>query len=356
MSKTVRPLPNLYDLQEVLGQGANGVVYRAVRSDANGQIQQAVAIKVLGSRKLVEGWRREFESLCKVHSPHCVRVFGFEWLDGRPALILELIEGATLAELRHKFVLGRGEVLCIIEQVARGLKDLADHGMCHGDLSPTNILIDRDGRVRLVDFGFGNSDLGRRHVTPEFAAPEVLKGAVPSLVSDWWSLGKILVWLSGNHAVFLKDMEKLLAVTPGERCWQSRLLSPRQQSRIAQKICLLLAERKGHARTHSLILNDSRLTGWRPFLLALVMVLIAKSSAGQPLPPILPIRVQIRSAFGVELTWNGRPVGFAPLDLEALPPGTHHLQWSAGGVIGNRTLTLRAGDLIVIDDKTFMNH
>src|SRR3954471_20522810 len=86
-------------LKELLGEGGQGCVFKALRTDRESRLSQTVAVKILHSKTAVELWRKEFESLHRVRSPYCVQVLSFERVRGRPALILEYIEGVSLAAL-----------------------------------------------------------------------------------------------------------------------------------------------------------------------------------------------------------------------------------------------------------------
>src|SRR5690348_4746918 len=90
---------------ELLGEGGQGRVYKALRHDRATGLTQTVALKILHSKTAVDLWRHEFESLARVQSAYCVRVLYFERFRGRPALVLEHIEGASLAQLSHSFLL-----------------------------------------------------------------------------------------------------------------------------------------------------------------------------------------------------------------------------------------------------------
>lgn len=351
MGTQIQPAPITYEILELLGRGANGSVFKAVRRDKTGHLSHTVALKILHSEKSVDTWKREFESLVHIASPHCARAFGFEWFEGQPVLVLEWIDGVTLAELSH-LALSVGEILHMGEAIARGLSELSAQNICHGDLSPTNIMVDRRGQVRLVDFGFGNTAAGRRQVTREFAAPEVLSGQNPSLSSDWWSLGKIIEYLQGPGDEPIAELARLLHPCPEQREWHSISTEGDGGSQSLQrKVAHLVARRQRPLNCTSTLCPSTKGTPWRGLSLALFFVLTSSSGFSSLSRETAVVR--IRSQYGLKIFWQGRAIGHAPLDLLDLPPTTYELAWEGEKQQGRRALTLKPGDRILIDDQTF---
>lgn len=352
MKQTLVSSPMIYELGEILGQGSNGTVFKAVRYDSGRQIRQAVAIKILNSRKSVENWRNEFASLSSVQSKFCVRVYGFDWLRDQPALVLELIDGITLGEMARYSKLSVDEALCIGGQIAAGLKVLHAGGMCHGDLSPNNVLVDRHGQVKLVDFGFGNTIRGRRKLTAEFAAPEALGGSDPDRFSDLWSLGKVLEAVGAGEEM----INALLAEVPVERRWAHACGAGTGavRRRLGKKVRMTQDRRRlTKTQTQHSVKARMPLSRLVAATVTVAALLGLNSSVGVTEPNSARAQVIIRSQYGVEIHWQGRSVGYAPMDLLDLAPGKYDLRWINGTGGGRRTLTLRSGESIVIDDKTF---
>lgn len=352
--------PTYLQLDELIGQGANGRVYSGWRVDSAQTIRQRVAIKILNSKNQVDIWRDEFASLIQINSPRCVRVFGFEWIEGKPALILELVEGVDLSLLASLHQFRESEINYLIGEIYLALEDLHQHGLCHGDLSPANILIDQQGQVRLVDFGFGNSAQGRRQVTPLFAAPEVIQGALPSFLTDLWSLGVVGEYLARGKSS--QRIESLLAQLKNERryfkCDKGREES---EKRLAEGVKEYLSRRNRHQTVN---MEKAKLghSIWKVragHVAAVVGVAFALVSRGSAIaveskPSYRLASVQVRSNFGMKVTLDGRPQGYAPLDVLSLPPGQHELVWEGPRGTGRLTLTLRGGQNIVIDDHVLM--
>ncbi|MGE0762820.1 MAG: protein kinase [Bdellovibrionales bacterium] len=361
MQQVLRPTPPIYELKELIGQGSSGCVYRAVRTDAAGAISHEVAIKVLNSKNAVEGWSEEFKSLARVQSNRCVRVFGFEWLGQRPALVLELIRGVSLSELCRGQTVNLTVLQWLGQEIAAGLSDLNRVGLCHGDLSLNNVMVNTEGEVRLLDFGFGNGHGGRRRITRQFAAPEVLNGQASNQASDLWSLGQILRAILPIETSVPPWITDLLQDQPEKRAWRANPVSrPRE---LGLQIKNLLRRQRqqmgktcevGHPQGQSI--RSIRWFRGHATRLAIVLLLLCSggtTQVGRTAPLVGEAQLRFRSNYGVQIELNGRAIGFAPRDLTHLRPGRYVLTWILRGQRRQRTLTLRAGDHILIDDQVF---
>ncbi|WP_137160929.1 serine/threonine-protein kinase, partial [Blastococcus sp. CCUG 61487] len=177
-----------YTLQELLGRGSTGEVWRAVPRRGGA----AVAVKVL-----VEGdpgrQAREAALLGELDHPHLVRLVEVVHQPrrggGAPrvALVLELLEGGSLAALLG--VRGRltpGEVVTVCAPIAAALAHAHAHGIVHGDLAPGNVVFTAEGRPVLTDLGVGRvlGEAAAAEVTPAYVDPTVARGEVPGPASD----------------------------------------------------------------------------------------------------------------------------------------------------------------------------
>ena len=156
-----------YEIQAALGAGGMGEVYRA----RDTKLGRDVAIKVLSHSFSADADRlarfeREARLLASLNHPHIGAIYGLEDSDGVRGLILELVEGATLADriARGRFALG--EALQIAGQIAEALEAAHEKGIIHRDLKPANIKVTPDGNVKVLDFGLARVHAGGGHPGP----------------------------------------------------------------------------------------------------------------------------------------------------------------------------------------------
>ena len=153
-----------YEVLTALGAGAMGEVYRA--RDTN--LGRDVAIKVLPASfandpDSVARSIREARLLAALNHPHIATIHGFEQADGVRALVMELVEGPTLAEklqeAQHKGGTGLpiAEALRVAGEIAEALESAHEKGIIHRDLKPANIKLTRDGSVKVLDFGLAKA-------------------------------------------------------------------------------------------------------------------------------------------------------------------------------------------------------
>jgi serine/threonine-protein kinase len=194
---------------ELLGRGGMGTVYLAERAD--GEYQQRAALKLVsaaawGGPGAAERFRTERQVLARLQHPNIARLLdgGFAG-DGRPYLVMELVDGLPITEHCRARGLSVEERLRLFRVVCQAVQHAHGALVVHRDLKPANTLVSEDGEVKLLDFGvaklldpaaFGIDAPETRELsaplTPGYAAPEQLLGAPVTTATDVYSLGVLL--------------------------------------------------------------------------------------------------------------------------------------------------------------------
>ncbi|HUY35520.1 MAG TPA: protein kinase [Pirellulales bacterium] len=204
-----------FQLEERLGAGGMGIVFRGVHIETRRQ----VAIKVLSekaaaSKKIVARFARELEILKALKHPNIVRCYG-SGREGREAyLVMELVEGGSLSSLLKRR--GRLSWEAVVEyalQICDGLAYAHSWGIVHRDLTPGNLLIGDDGAIKIADFGIARVQFGKRltatkHTlgTMAYMAPEQIRGTPPvSHKTDLYTLGCVLFEMLTGRLPFQAD-------------------------------------------------------------------------------------------------------------------------------------------------------
>lgn len=347
-----------YKIIEKLGEGGQGAVYRGWRTLAGSNFKQVVAIKILNSKISPETWRAEFDSLAAVRSPYCLQALAFEYIDGQPALILEFVDGITLAEWAQQADRTEAGIQEILAQIECGLIDLHQDGLFHGDLSPKNVMIDRTGTVRLLDYGYANfSEITR--LTPEFCAPERLTGEMPTLKSDLYSLGLIEEWLLGRSI----PNSNYLEPRPEFRRIRGRDSDPEAKSSMSQT-CIRVLLARGSRRstlqfasgllpsTHSVL----SMRGWLARAVCVVLLLLSVVQADST-PGWNPNTnlVRIRTMGWRYITLNGKALGYAPLDIWVDTDEDQIIGWRGPDSSGQLKIRLKDHETRVLRDSDLMH-
>ena len=228
-----------YRILALLGRGGMGEVYRA--HDA--MLGRDVALKLLPAAipSLAEGGerlnrlQREAQVLAALNHPNIGAIHGVDEADGVRALVLELVEGPTLAERIAAGPLPLAEALSVGRQIATGLEAAHEQGIVHRDLKPANVKLRPDGTVKLLDFGLAkmmqpeSAALGTPHSSPiittpslvqrgvllgtaAYASPEQVKGREADRRSDVWAFGAVFYeMLCGERAFKGADVPETIA-------------------------------------------------------------------------------------------------------------------------------------------------
>jgi len=155
-----------YEILAAIGAGGMGEVYRA----RDTRLNREVAIKILpdifaADADRVARFQREAQVLASLNHPNIAHIHGLEETGTSKALVLELVDGPTLADLIGKGRIPFDEALPIARQIAEALEAAHEHGIVHRDLKPANIKLTSDGTVKVLDFGLAKAmdrtDVGR---------------------------------------------------------------------------------------------------------------------------------------------------------------------------------------------------
>jgi Tol biopolymer transport system component len=217
-----------YEITAKLGEGGMGEVYRATDT----QLDRQVAIKVLPAeftedKERLARFEREAKLLAQLHHPNIASIFGLEESGGTRALVMELVEGPTLAERLEKGALPFNESLSVSLQIAQALEEAHEKGIIHRDLKPQNIKASIEGRVKVLDFGlakamdpggvpgmtpadfansptvtFGGTREGVILGTAAYMAPEQARGGAVDKRADVWAFGVVLYEMLTGERLF----------------------------------------------------------------------------------------------------------------------------------------------------------
>jgi hypothetical protein len=232
-----------YEVVDAIGAGAMGEVYRA--TDSN--LKRDVAIKVLPSAlahdaERLARFQREAEALAALNHAFIATIHGIEESGGIKALVMELVEGPTLAERLHGGALTVDESVSIAHQIAEALEAAHERGIIHRDLKPDNIKLRPDGTVKVLDFGIakfvdtaaastaGSSPeltmgemtrAGTVLGTAAYMSPEQARGQAIDKRSDIWAFGAVLYeMLTGSRAFEGEDAtDTMAAILRSEPDW-----------------------------------------------------------------------------------------------------------------------------------------
>ncbi len=199
-----RTINGRYEITRVIGEGGMGVVYEAY----DRQVDRNVAIKVVraecvGDRKFLSRFRREMAVTTDLRHPSTIRVFEHgEAEDGRPYMVMELLQGESLADRLEQGKVPELEALQYAKQIAESLSEAHENGIFHRDLKPDNIFIETVGVtkvVKVLDFGIAGgidatrlTQAGEVFGTPQYMSPEQCNGLPLDHRTDIYSLGCML--------------------------------------------------------------------------------------------------------------------------------------------------------------------
>ena len=201
-----------YELHALIGEGAFGRVYRGL----DRRLARAVAIKVIKpwwaeDDAWVERFEGEARLLARVSDPGIVQIFDIGHAEQGPYYVAELVEGESLAERLQRRAMPIPEAVAVAERLCRALASAHAQGIVHCDVKPANVLLGRDGSVKVGDFGVarlaggGTSQALSATVagTPRYMAPEQARGRRTTPATDVYSAGVVLYEMLAGEPPFV---------------------------------------------------------------------------------------------------------------------------------------------------------
>ena len=376
-----------YEILQFTGAGGMGQVYRA----RDTRLNRDVAVKVLPDALLhdhdpLARFRREAQVLASLNHPNIATIHGLEESDGVRALVMEFVEGRTLAEIIGGSPagssapierLGPSEAVNIARQIAEALEAAHEQGIIHRDLKPANIIVREDGTVKVLDFGLAKAldpagaaaqagvggpigtaptvtspavtNLGVILGTAAYMSPEQARGKPVDKRADIWAFGVVLYeMVTGRRpfqgenvtdvlAAVVKDAPDLSAAPPELRRLLEKCLEkdPHKRLRDISSVALLLEE---HGRAHPATSIQPRSRA--PLAVAAVMAVVAAAASAaaffgwrRAAPAPQPIEFSIAAPTGTTLAnvHSG----------SAVSPDGQYVVFSAGAAAGPASLWLR---------------
>jgi serine/threonine-protein kinase len=275
-----------YEIIGPLGEGGMGEVYRA--TDA--RLSRVVALKALhalfsGDPERVARFEREARLLASLNHPNIAAIHGLEEVAGEKYLILEFVEGRTLADVLKTGPLPIAEATAFARHIADALAAAHERGIIHRDVKPGNIMVTAEGAIKVLDFGLGKAldeepisesansptkTLGGTRAgiilgTAGYMSPEQAKGRAADKRSDVWAFGCVVYeMLTGARAFDGEDItETLAAIVRGEPNWAALPANVPPSVRELLEHCLIKnrAERLSDMSVVRYLLSERTLSG-----------------------------------------------------------------------------------------------
>jgi Tol biopolymer transport system component len=376
----------VYHVLDLLGVGGMGEVYRA----RDTRLGRDVALKVLprlfsADRERLARFEREARLLASLNHPHIAAIYGVEETAGAHALVLELVEGPTLAERLHRGPLPIAEAVGIARQIADALEAAHERGIVHRDLKPQNIKVKPDGTVKVLDFGLAKAAMaaaGDAEVSPtstapidgtrdgiivgttSYMSPEQSRGHAVDKRTDIWAFGCVLYEMLTGRAAFAgetisdtiaailerqPDLSKLPATTPpGVRRLLQRCLAkdPKRRLRDIGDAHVDLDE-EGLAPTTERRGGTTRRALWWVSVLGAGVVIggagvwLIRASPGRDVQPSFSRALRLTTTpaheFGPAISPDGKWVAYLS---DARGPADVWVKFIAGGEPANLTASM----------------
>ena len=233
-----------YEIQSQLGAGGMGEVYRA----RDERLSRDVALKILPQvyardAERMARFEREAKVLASLNHPHIASIYGFEVSEDIRALVMELVQGPTLADKLRHGPIPLEEALPMAQQIAEALEYAHERGIVHRDLKPANVKVTSEGQVKLLDFGLAKAlgdDKGGTSLdsptltspvtqagvllgTAAYMAPEQARGKSVGRHADIWAFGCVLYEMLSGDRIFAGETtsDTLAAIIRADPDWKA---------------------------------------------------------------------------------------------------------------------------------------
>lgn len=349
-----------YEIVAPLGAGGMGEVYRA--RDTN--LGREVALKTLPDRlthdaERLARFRREAQVLASLNHPHIGSIYGLEEINGQRFLVLELVEGETLAARLQKGPVPVDEALAIAREVAEALESAHEKGIIHRDLKPANIALTPHDRVKVLDFGLAKvtdpstaadaleplnsptitspamlTGMGVILGTAAYMSPEQARGRAADKRSDVWAFGCVLYEMLTGTRPFKGDdvSDTLAAVLKSEPAWDALpaslpssirallqgCLEKNHRDRISDISTALFVLKRPSSAATPMRTQPSSARTWATWALLALAAAGAGAAAAivlwpqHPPPAVSVARFRVPVADGGQLTVSRRVLAFSP--------------------------------------------
>jgi serine/threonine protein kinase/Tfp pilus assembly protein PilF len=214
-------LAGRYEIIEDLGRGGMGKVYKVFDKDINEKVAlKLIRPEIASNEKTIERFRNELKMARKISHRNVCRMFDLGKDKEHQYITMEYVDGEDLKKfIRMMGPLTAGKAVFIAKQVCEGLAEAHRLGIVHRDLKPHNIMIDRDGNARIMDFGIALSQEGKGITdsrvtigTPQYMSPEQVEGKKADQRSDLYSLGVMLFEMTTGKVPFDGDTTLSIAL------------------------------------------------------------------------------------------------------------------------------------------------
>jgi eukaryotic-like serine/threonine-protein kinase len=368
-----------YEVLAKLGEGGMGEVYRA----RDTRLNRHIAIKVLpdlfaNDPERLARFHREAQVLASLNHPNIAHIHGFEDSGDVHALVMELVDGPTLAERIAREPIPLAEALAIAKQIGEALAAAHDQGIVHRDLKPANVKVREDGMVKVLDFGLARlvlpetSGVGASAVsqsptlttpamtqagvilgTAAYMSPEQAKGRTADKRSDVWAFGAVLYeMLTGRRPFEGEDLSDTLAnvlksepdwaalpadVPPQIRALIQRCLAKDPRLRVADISTALYVLSEGAGLAGPVVNQQpARVPLWRRIAIPAAAAIAAGVAVGAALWPARPADAPRVTRFALTPTGaETLQVDAQSRDLTITPDGASIVY--RGGAGGSRT-------------------